>query len=87
MDAGICGPNLEEGDRLGRCGTVPGSGARFLLQRERRHLDDTLPGNSQRLTAGGQQANSGSFFQDDVRKHGNRVEEMLTVIEDEQRFA
>jgi hypothetical protein len=87
LDASICRSRFQQSDSLGMSAAVPRLGDRFSLQRERRHLNDALTGDPQRLTARGKEADPGRLLQDDVGEHGDGVEEVFTVVEDEQRFA
>src|ERR1700716_380423 len=64
-----------------------GAAASLCLECERRHLKHALTGNAQRLAAGGQETNSGGFFQDDIGQDGDRVQEVLAVVEDQKHLA
>ena len=56
-------------------------------QGEGRHLDHTLARGTQWLAARGQQADARGFLQDDIGQYGDRVEEVLAVVEDENCLA
>jgi hypothetical protein len=79
------------------CGKQPGSfGAKQTLRGGRiadvrqghgRHGDNELPGNTERLAAGCQDADAGAGMQDRLGQHGARIEQMLAIVQQEQYLA
>ena len=58
----------------------------LIREREGRHLDHVLPRDAERLAARRQESYPGSFLQEDIRKHGDGIKEMLAVVDDDQRL-
>ena len=53
---------------------------------ERLHVMDVLAGDRERLTARREDRDVGRGLQDPLRQRRDRLDEMLTVVEDEQEF-